>query len=223
MAYRPAHGLLSVSLCSLHHRTERQRCMRESPDTVAAVQRRDAVVLERLMRACIPGLLRAARAAGLAGDRAEDAVQASLLVFLQRSADFDGRARVCTWIHGILVRKIWEERRGGRHDAEHEDIDRVVESRFDTAGSWIRPPHGPAEALARGEFRRELQSCLDGLPPRQRLAFTLREVEGLETAETCKILEVSANNLGVLLFRARNGLRECLETKGFAGGDNATL
>jgi RNA polymerase sigma-70 factor (ECF subfamily) len=197
--------------------------MREHQDRVAAIRAGDAHALEEAVRECAPGLLRSARAAGLPADRAEDAVQASLLVFVQRAADFDGRARVCTWVHGILLRKIWEERRGARRETEHEDIDRVVESRFDAAGNWTRPPQGPVEALIRGEFRRELKSCLDALPDRQRIAFTLREVEGFETAEICKILEVTANNLGVLLFRARNGLRECLEAKGFEGSSDAAL
>jgi DNA-directed RNA polymerase specialized sigma24 family protein len=42
------------------------------------------------------------------------------------------------------------------------------------------------------------------------VAFTLREVEGFETSEICNILGVSANNLGVMLYRARNSPRECL-------------
>jgi len=197
--------------------------MREDSDRVAAIRAGDARVLEEVVRECIPGLLRSARAAGLPPDRAEDAVQASLLVFVQRAGDFDGRARVSTWIHGILFRKIWEERRGARRDAEQETIDGVFESRFDSSGNWGRPPQGPIEALARGEFRRELESCLQDLPDRQRVAFTLREVEGFETAEICNILDVSANNLGVILFRARNGLRECLEARGFEGSSDAAL
>lgn len=32
---------------------------------------------------------------------------------------------------------------------------------------------------------------------------------------------VTPNNLGVLLFRAWNGLRECLEIKGLRGRDDA--
>ena len=46
------------------------------------------------------------------------------------------------------------------------------------------------------------------------MAFILREVEGLDTDEICKILGVTRTNLGVLLYRVRNRLRECLETKG---------
>ena len=46
------------------------------------------------------------------------------------------------------------------------------------------------------------------------MAFYLREVEGLSTAEICKILGVTSTNLGVMLYRVRNRTRECLEAKG---------
>ena len=46
------------------------------------------------------------------------------------------------------------------------------------------------------------------------MAFILREVEGLATDEIRKILEVTRTNPGVLLYRARNRLRECLEARG---------
>lgn len=197
--------------------------MRESAERVAGIRSGDPETLEAVVRECLPGLLRTAMAAGLTRDRAEDAVQGALLVFVQRAPDFDGRARASTWIHGILVRKIWEERRGVRRDTAHEDIDRVVDGRFDIDGRWVRPPTGPDEALVRGEVRQQLASCLEALPDRQRVAFTLREVEGFETPEVCNILDVTANNLGVLLYRARNGLRECLESKGFEGSSDAAL
>ncbi len=48
----------------------------------------------------------------------------------------------------------------------------------------------------------------------QRMAFVLREVEGMNIQEICKILEVTRTNLGVLLHRVRNRLRKCLEAKG---------
>jgi RNA polymerase sigma-70 factor (ECF subfamily) len=197
--------------------------MGESADRTAAIRSGDAATLEAVVRECLPGLLRTALAAGLPRGRAEDAVQESLLVFVQRAPDLDGRARASTWIQGILVRKIWEERRGLSRAADREDIDRLVDERFDADGTWVRPPRGPEKALARGELWRELDSCLGALPDRQRLAFTLREVEGFSTDEVCNILDVTANNLGVLLFRARNGLRECLESKGYEGSSDAAL
>lgn len=197
--------------------------MPQQADHSAAIRRGDPDALEQVVRSALPGLLRTAQIAGLSPDRAEDVVQASLLVFVRRASEFDGRASASTWIHGILIRKLWEERRAKRREADYEDIDDVVESRFDANGSWARPPDGPVERLARGELEAQLRSCLESLPDRYRVAFTLREAEGFETGEVCKILNVSANSLGVILFRARNRMRECLEAKGVRGASDVDL
>lgn len=197
--------------------------MSEHPDTTAAIRRGDPDTLERVLRDALPGLLRAARAAGLDQARAEDAVQSAVLVFMRRKAEFDGRARAGTWLHGILFRTIADERRDLRRDREREDIDLVMEGRFREDGRWGRPPAGPERELARREIDRMVAECLDHVPDRQRLAFTLRQVEGFTTSEVCKILEVSANNLGVMLLRARNRLRECLEHKSVEGSDDAVV
>ncbi|MBI3302262.1 MAG: hypothetical protein HYZ72_09350 [Deltaproteobacteria bacterium] len=68
-----------------------------------------------------------------------------------------------------------------------------------------------------------LQECLDSVPLQQGVAFILREVEGFSTQEMCKILQVTRTNLGVLLYRVRNRLRECIEAKGLRGSDDAEL
>jgi RNA polymerase sigma-70 factor (ECF subfamily) len=94
-----------------------------------------------------------------------------------------------------------------------DDIDEVFESRFDPTGSWSRPPQGPDDHLFAKEARQEIGDCLEAAPEQQRMAFLFREVDGLSTQEICKILEVSATNLGVMLHRVRNRLRDCLETK----------
>lgn len=180
-------------------------------------------MLDAIVHECLPALLRAARAAGFDRGAAEDVVQETFLVFVRRAAEFDGRARARTWLYGILLNKIAEGRKAMIRDAEREDIDEVMETRFGSDGRWVRPPRGPAEDLARDDVRRQLGECLEGLPDRQRQAFVLRELEELETEEVCNVLAVSANNLGVLLFRARNRLRECLEAKGLEGSADAVV
>lgn len=218
-----SRGLLFEGEAFLHGTRHDGYGVREGTERTAAIRRGDVEVLEAVVREVLPGLLRAARTGGLSADRAEDAVQECMLVFLRRRQDFDGRARVSTWIYGILMHKIAEGRRDLRRDDSRDDIDDVVEARFNVDGSWARPPHGPGEDLARGEVERLVSHCLEGVPERQRLAFVLREIEGFETEEICNILQVSGNNLGVLLYRARNRLRECLETKGMHGVHDAEL
>jgi RNA polymerase sigma-70 factor, ECF subfamily len=196
---------------------------REPQDRIDAIRAGDPDTLEQVARENLPILLRAARAAGLDSDDAHDAVQETLLVFVRRAGEFDGRAAVRTWLFGILLKKISERRRAFAREETVDDIEAVVDARFDAAGRWSRPPRGPDADLSADQAMQWLKECLEQLPDRRRLAFVLREVDQLETAEVCKVLEVSPNNLGVLLFRARSALRECMETKGIRGTRDVVL
>lgn len=179
--------------------------------------------MEAVAREHLPPLVRAARAAGLRADDAHDTVQEALLVFVNKADQFDGRASVRTWLFGILFHKIRERRRALAREEAVDDIEAAVNARFDAAGRWLRPPQ-PADAVATAsEIMARLEECLDQLPERPRSAFVLREIEQMETTEVCNILDVSPNNLGVMLYRARNRLRECLETKGIHGSADASV
>jgi DNA-directed RNA polymerase specialized sigma24 family protein len=56
-----------------------------------------------------------------------------------------------------------------------------------------------------------LQACVDQLPDNLGRVFMMRELLEIETPEICKELGISATNCGVMMFRARMRLRECLE------------
>jgi RNA polymerase sigma-70 factor (ECF subfamily) len=182
-------------------------------DLAARIRKRDREALAAVVDTYLDQIVRAARGAGLTHHQAEEVAQNTFATFIETAPRFEGRSHVRTWIFGILYRKIQESRRGFAKDRRMDDIDEVFESRFDQDRSWSRPPRGPEDQLFAKEAHREINDCLEGVPQRQRMAFVLREVEGLSTQEICKILEVSVTNIGVMLFRARNRLRECLENK----------
>lgn len=161
-------------------------------------------------------ILRASRAAGLDGAAAEDVAQSTFLTFFEKAATFEGRSQVRTWLFGILYRKIQEERRKGRRETPTDEIEAIVDRRFDERGNWANPPQDIEKVLESAEVREAIDGCLESVPTQQRMAFVLREVEGLVSEEICKILGVTRTNLGVLIFRARNRLRECLEARGMS-------
>lgn len=187
-------------------------CLRDS-DLAARIRERDRQVLAAVVDAYLDQVVRAGRGAGLDQHQAEEVAQNTFATFIETAPRFEGRSHVRTWIFGIFYRKIQEARRGFAKDGRMDDIDSVFESRFDDQRSWSHPPRGPADDLFAKEALREIGGCLEALPDRQRMAFVLREVEGFSTGEICKILEASATNIGVMLFRARSRLRECLESK----------
>lgn len=185
----------------------------DSPEFVDRLRRRDREAIAEVVDNYLDQVVRAARGAGLDAAAAEDVAQATFLTFIETVPRFEGRSHIRTWLFGILFRKVSERRRSARRE-EWEELDDRFAERFDESGSWVRPPRGPDLELETKELGKAITHCLEAAPTRQRMAFTLREVEGLPTAEICKILDVTVTNLGVMLHRARNRLRECLEAKG---------
>ena len=85
---------------------------------------------------------------------------------------------------------------------------------------WIKrlapkPWNAPDQSLVSKEFQEVFKACLSKLPEKTAQVFLLREVDGVSSEEICKDLPLSANNLWVMLHRARMALRRCLEVHWF--------
>ena len=150
-------------------------------------------------------------------------VQETFLVALQAQEGFRGASAPRTWLIGVLRHKVVDHfRRTGRtqrmRDAKALELD--ADTAFDEKGRWRhRPgrwePSLPGGDLERREFWKILEACVAGVAGRAGEAFTLRVLCDLSTDEVCKVLEVKATNLWVLMHRARRRLRACLETTWF--------
>ncbi len=186
----------------------------DDPQLAEQIRAKDPKALQLVVQAYLGQILRAARGAGLAPERAEEVTQATFTTFIEKASSFEGRSHVRTWLFGILYKKIAEERRQLSRDQQMDEIDEVVEQRFDASGNWVNPPQPVDVQLYASEIRDLFEDCLEAVPTQQRMAFVLREVEGFGSDEICKILDITHTNLGVLIYRVRNRLRECLEARG---------
>jgi RNA polymerase sigma-70 factor (ECF subfamily) len=153
---------------------------------------------------------------------AEDAVQDTFLAALQARDKFSGKSPAQTWLIGILKHKIIDLIRKQSRESPMEELpeeDPVLHLLFDPKGHWrsgLREWQvNPEKALDRKEFMETLAGCLKNLPQKLANVFTLRELEGLDSDEVCKVLGVSSTNLWVMLHRARLRLQACIEEKGF--------
>lgn len=154
---------------------------------------------------------------------AEDMVQETFLAGLKDRRTFSGDSSEATWLVGVLKHKIADHyRRQARESPlEEGDLrDHPDTGRFDGVGHWTSGPAewagNPADLYRQEEFLDRFRKCLSELSQNHANAFTLREIEGLGTAEICKVLDVSETNLWVILHRARAILRQCLETRWFS-------
>ena len=159
-------------------------------------------------------------------DLAEDVVQETLLAALSARAGFTGKSSVKTWLTGILKHKIVDAIRQKQRQPiiqasfdDETDLD-DFDPLFKDNGGWVAPPADwgdPENALARNQFFDIMEICLEKLPPNTARVFVMREVMELESDEICKELTITANNLWVILYRARMALRQCLERNWFVG------
>lgn len=149
---------------------------------------------------------------------AEDAVQETFLGALKARDRYKEGMPVRGWLMGILKHKVVDHiRRSARTiQMSDEEAKTLLESPL---MRWsgiptMSPPRwrfSPSRVLEQKEFWGVFTMCLGKLQELQHTAFVLKEVDGLTTEEICKELDISANYLWVLVHRAREQLKSCLE------------
>jgi RNA polymerase sigma-70 factor (ECF subfamily) len=158
--------------------------------------------------------------------RAEDLVQDALLAALRGADRYEGRSAERTWLTGILKNKLLDHFRKAGRETSFTDLEFYADEEANAFENQDFPDHwnnasAPSEwdeagaALDREEFWRVFHRCSGKLPDRVARVFLLREVDDLPSDEICATLNISPNNLWVMLHRARLALRRCLELNWF--------
>ena len=195
---------------------------------VARLRARDEAMFAALVDAWSPGMLRAARAYVADEHTAQDVVQEAWLGVLRGIGGFQERSSLRTWTYRILIncgktRGVRDARTIPVSSLAPTDEDRgptVDPARFrgpddPYPGHWRAHPSAwpsPEDGALAAETRSHLDAALAGLPDRQRIVVTLRDVEGYSSDEVCDLLTISAANQRVLLHRGRAALRAALES-----------
>ena len=159
---------------------------------------------EVLMRRYNERIYRAARSIVRDEDEAEDVMQQAYVNAYVHLRQFDGRAKFSTWLTKIAIHEALNRaRKQGRYDAVdfNEEENQAVER---------QPSNNPEHEAFAGELRTLLEASIDELPDGLREVFMLREVDGLNTAETADCLGVSEDVVKTRLSRSRAALRNQL-------------
>lgn len=179
----------------------------------AGSQQANNAQVEQLVREHIGWML--ALAQRMLGDRAlaEDAVQDAFLEVFRALDRFEGRASLKTWLHRITVNAALMKLRKQKRLAEQQ-IDEYLPE-FDRYECRIEIPWtylAPVEDVLESEHLRTLVSTsISALPDQYRTVLQLRDIEGYDTGEVAKLLDISESNVKVRLHRARAALKKRLE------------
>ena len=160
----------------------------------------DPMAAELLTRRLVPRVLGYATRL-LGGDRAEaeDVAQEAMLRLWKIAPDWrTGEAKVSTWLFRVVSNLCTDRLRKRRT----VDIDAIEEPQDDAPGAVDR--------MIQSDRAAALQQALNALPERQRMAVTLRHIEGATNPEIAEIMEISTEAVESLTARGKKALAVAL-------------
>jgi RNA polymerase sigma-70 factor, ECF subfamily len=167
----------------------------------------DVALFEILMRRNNTRVYRSVRSVLRDEAEVEDAMQAAYVLAYSKLGSFRGEARFSTWVTRIALNEALGR---VRRDRGHPSVSLTLVEEPAMSSTVALPPTPEAQA-SRRELAGLLERAVDSLPDLYRVVFVLREIEGMDTAETAAALKVSEEVVKTRLSRARATLRESIE------------
>jgi RNA polymerase sigma-70 factor (ECF subfamily) len=177
-------------------------------DTLTALRAGDPAALAALFDAHADKLYRLALSLLRDPAEAEDIVQETFVKVMTRLEQFEGRARLETWLYRVAYNASLERLRRKQADPLPEDEPEA--DGLPMPQSLVDWSSTPETALLGAEVGVALEAAIQQLPESLRVVFLLRDVEGFSTEEAAEALGVSVAAAKVRLHRARLALREQL-------------
>jgi RNA polymerase sigma-70 factor (ECF subfamily) len=150
-------------------------------------------------------------------DDAADGLQDGMVAAFRRAASFRGEAAVTTWLHRVVVNACLDRLRAAkirRFEALPDDVD----DRGTVVATASRDDR-PEEAAEVAERRRRVLGALATLPPEQRAALVLVDMEGYPVSEVAEMLGCAEGTVKSRCSRGRTRLAGLLGDLHHPAGD----
>lgn len=147
-------------------------------------------------------------------DEACEAVQDAFVAAWRNLQGFRQEAKFSTWLTSITLNQARSrgEQLSRRRQLEGKSLDAPLPTRD---GEVRLDPASPApsvhEQLEAEAVRQQVRGCIAALPADFREVLVLRDMEELSYDEVGATLNLQAGTVKSRLFRAREGVRECLK------------
>jgi len=199
----------SVPVCITHEDRPRQVKTLDDRELVALAQEGDVQAFEVLVRRYRNDVFALSTRFVRNREEAWDISQEVFVKAWRSLGRFRGDAGFKTWLLRIAANhsKDWLKKRR---------LDTVV---FDDAVQARAPSgaQGPGETAEARELGAAIQQAIDALPHKHKLAFILREFEGLSYQEMAEVMQCNQGTVMSRLHHARKKLQNALTRMGVAG------
>ena len=140
-------------------------------------------------------------------EEAKDVVQDTFIKVWQNMASYDDRYSFNTWVYTIASRLCLDRLRKVRPIGPADADERVFEQVADDSD--------PERQLESSEWVSVIKVMADELSGKQKLVFTLSQLEGLDTAQITEITGLDADQIKSNLYAAKKNIRERLIQMGY--------
>ena len=144
----------------------------------------------------------------------EELVQETFLRAYKSLERFELRANFSTWLYRIAVNRTLDFLNARKTQMQTKDTYQIADNPDHDEGNQVQVPvdsPGPDRLLLSAEMKRKIAGALGLLTPAERVAFTMRHMEGRSIEEISQALDLKVSAAKNSVFRAVQKLRQQLE------------
>lgn len=139
-------------------------------------------------------------------EEAEEVSQDTFIKVFRSLNRFKGDSKFSTWIYKIAYHTCLDKLKKNKREQHVFAINEYTDIQVETVDNAL-------DMMEKEERKRAIQECLQLLPSKDIAILTLFYFEGLSLNEIAKIIDITANNVKVKLFRSRKKLTGILRDK----------
>jgi RNA polymerase sigma-70 factor, ECF subfamily len=145
---------------------------------------------------------------------AEEVLQETFLRAYKSLGRFESRSNFGTWLYRIAVNRALDLLSSRKTQMQMKDGYQITDSPDPEESRQVQlpaPAPGPDRLLISSEIKKKVTQALGLLTPAERVAFTMRHMEGQSIEEISQVLNVKTSAAKNCVFRAVQKLRQQLE------------
>jgi RNA polymerase sigma-70 factor (ECF subfamily) len=166
-------------------------------------------LFEILIRRNNPYLYRIGRSYGYGHHDTEDLMQEAFIAAYMNLIEFEQRSSFKTWITRIMINKCFHKAQKLSFKKEHVMHTDLHENTIPAFQDSFSSDTG--RTVLNREMGQMIESALLQIPLEYKMVFSLRELNGMSTADTADALDITESNVKVRLTRAKRMLRQKIE------------
>jgi RNA polymerase sigma-70 factor (ECF subfamily) len=185
-------------------------------ELIKRIGKGETELFEILIRRNNPYIYKVGMSYGYKHEDVEDLMQETFIAAYLNLGKFEGRSSFKTWITRIMLNQCYQKAQ--KLSFKNEKTNDTIFNEKTTPMFENSQSKDAYKIVLNKELSYIIGNALTAIPLQYRMVFSLRELNGMSTAETAEVLDISETNVKARLNRARQMLREKLETM-YSPGD----